>query len=279
MKLTQLGTGAAERIPALFCARPVCKNAREQGGKEIRTQTQALIDDDLLIDFGSDSYLHFLNYDLPFDSIQDLLVTHWHADHFIGEDVALRMSGYGNNLPGPLTVYSTGEVKKFYDRAFDLEGRVDPDRIRFKQVGPGDVFTAANGKYKVQAFRARHAKNAGDAVFYGITDGESTVLYMHDTGYPSEEVLAELRDSGLGADYVSMDCTQANLDEDGGTHMTLSDNISLKQRLLEDGVAHKDTIFVANHISHNGKATHEELSQAALPHSIAVAYDGMVSEF
>lgn len=212
MLLTQLGTGAAERIPALFCACDVCLNAHEKGGREVRTQTQALVNDDLLIDFGSDSYMHFLTQNLPFDRIEDLLVTHWHADHLIAEEVALRMTGYGNDLPGVLTVYGSGEVKRFYDRAFELEGREDPSRVQFKEVAAGDAFSVAQGKYMVHAFHARHAKNAGDALFYGITDGKSAALYMHDSGFPSEETLEAMKGSGLIFDYVSMDCTQGNSD-------------------------------------------------------------------
>ena len=56
MKFRFLGTAAAEGIPALFCECAVCKEAREKGGRHIRTRSQALIDDDLLIDFNADSY-------------------------------------------------------------------------------------------------------------------------------------------------------------------------------------------------------------------------------
>ena len=46
MKFHFLGTAAAEGIPALFCECAVCKEAREKGGRFIRTRSQALIDDD-----------------------------------------------------------------------------------------------------------------------------------------------------------------------------------------------------------------------------------------
>lgn len=51
MKINYLGTGAAERIPGIFCNCKLCKYAREKKGREIRTQTQLIIDDVLLIDF------------------------------------------------------------------------------------------------------------------------------------------------------------------------------------------------------------------------------------
>ncbi|BFG89672.1 hypothetical protein Q99_00971 [Enterococcus faecalis EnGen0064] len=37
MKINYLGTGAAERIPGIFCNCKLCKYAREKKGREIRT--------------------------------------------------------------------------------------------------------------------------------------------------------------------------------------------------------------------------------------------------
>ena len=56
MKIRYLGTAAAEGWPALFCSCPICTHAREHGGKNLRTRTQAILDDDLLIDFPPDTY-------------------------------------------------------------------------------------------------------------------------------------------------------------------------------------------------------------------------------
>ena len=49
MKITFLGTAAAEGIPALFCNCQCCTEARRRGGKNLRTRSQSLINDDLLI--------------------------------------------------------------------------------------------------------------------------------------------------------------------------------------------------------------------------------------
>lgn len=45
MKIKYLGTGAAEGIPALFCRCAICNEARKRGGRELRTRSQAIIDD------------------------------------------------------------------------------------------------------------------------------------------------------------------------------------------------------------------------------------------
>ena len=45
MKLQYLGTAAAEGIPAVFCECENCIKSKENGGRNIRTRSQALIDD------------------------------------------------------------------------------------------------------------------------------------------------------------------------------------------------------------------------------------------
>ena len=61
MKFRYLGTAAAEGWPAVFCNCDHCHRAKKAGGRNIRTRSQALINDDLLIDFPSDSYHHALH--------------------------------------------------------------------------------------------------------------------------------------------------------------------------------------------------------------------------
>ena len=56
MKLTFLGTAAAEGMPALWCECPTCAEAKKLGGKEIRRRCSYLLDGDTLIDFGPDAF-------------------------------------------------------------------------------------------------------------------------------------------------------------------------------------------------------------------------------
>lgn len=275
MNITHLGTAAAERIPGLFCRCDLCRFAREQGGREIRTQSQAIIDGRLLIDFPGDTYLHMLHGGLDLPRISTLLVTHWHSDHFYGEDLAYRMDGYALNNPDPLTVYGSATVRGFYDRAFFLEQRYDDEHIRFVTVAPGDTFTTEDG-YECHVFEARHGHEFGDCLFYAISKDGHTLLYAHDTGFPHERTWRMIKESGLAFDYVSMDCTHGLVGNPAwGTHMNLDQNVQMRQRMLDDGMAHEHTIFVANHFSHNGKGTYQQLADAAHERGLVASWDGM----
>ena len=90
MKITFLGTAAAEGFPAIFCNCEYCNEARRLGGKNIRTRSQALIDDELLIDFPADTYSHFLKHGIRGDEIKYLIITHGHSDHLYPADFEMR---------------------------------------------------------------------------------------------------------------------------------------------------------------------------------------------
>ena len=54
MKVTFLGSAAAEGWPALFCVCEACREARRRGGPNLRRRTCYLINADTLVDFGPD---------------------------------------------------------------------------------------------------------------------------------------------------------------------------------------------------------------------------------
>ena len=92
MKVTYLGTAAAEGFPALFCNCPACREAARLGGRNIRTRSQALINRDLLLDLPPDTYLHKLQNGLDLSEVRYLFVTHWHMDHFYPPELTVRRS-------------------------------------------------------------------------------------------------------------------------------------------------------------------------------------------
>ena len=51
-----LGTSAGEGIPDPFCTCPICENARRVGGKELRTRSSFLLDEETIIDLGADYF-------------------------------------------------------------------------------------------------------------------------------------------------------------------------------------------------------------------------------
>ena len=278
MKLTYLGTAAAEGWPALFCRCEYCVKALERGGKNLRSRSQALVNDDLLIDFPADSFSHMQQNGLNFSAVKNLLITHSHMDHFSPTDLHLRSTSYyAHNLTTPhLTLHGNERVMKLLERErITREEEPNDTGITAVQVEAYKPFTA--GKYRVTALPAFHAMNE-KAFVYLIEDGEKTLLYLHDTGELFDEVYDYLAANKVRADLISYDCTYVALPSGGG-HMGLDSCPKVRARLESIGVVHENTVHVINHFSHNGKLIYDELEPAAKELGFLTSYDGMVVEF
>lgn len=284
MKIKYLGTAAAEAIPAFFCSCPICEKSREAGGRNIRTRSQAIINDELLIDFPADTYLHIMNYGLDLRNIKSLLITHGHDDHLYGYDLMYRKSPVNAVFPNggigkaPLEIYGT---KKSLKEAMDIIKKEkvlkkDPLALCFNIIKKYEPFDASG--YKVTPLRANHAKHL-DPVIYIIEKDGKTMLYAHDTGFFGDETWNYIENCGLKFDYVSLDCTSTNREKIKGTHLSLTGCIKTKERLIDTGLADEKTIFCLNHFSHNGGFTYDELVPVAAEHGFIVSYDTMEVEF
>ena len=97
MKIRYLGTAACEGVPAAFCKCEVCERSRKAGGRNIRTRSQAVIDDTLLLDLNADTYIHSLFYGLDLPSIHTCLITHDHEDHLYQDELLNRQEGFAHS--------------------------------------------------------------------------------------------------------------------------------------------------------------------------------------
>ena len=270
MKFQYLGTAAAEGVPALWCGCERCRKSRETGGRALRTRSQALIDDVLLIDFPADTLKHIYDNRIDLLQIRDCLVTHTHGDHLYPEDIAMLQPGF-SHAPDDYCLTFCGS-DKVGERVAGPLGRAGKHGA-FREVKPFEPFSV--GRYEVTAYPAIHDPNAG-SVFYGITDGEKRILYAHDTGYFREEVWADWAGTKPRFDLVSLDCTNACLPLTYVGHMGLPENAQVRRRMLEEGYADENTVFVCNHFSHNAtNVVYDDFVPIAAREGFLVSWDGM----
>lgn len=276
MKIKYLGTAAAEGIPGMFCNCEICENARKKSGKEIRTRSQALLDDKVLIDFPADTYMHILNNNIKIDNIHTLIITHSHSDHFYADDFWCRNPGIANNIDEkPLNVYVTNNG---YNAAVDFTQKenVDSNRIKLHKINVFETFCADG--YRFIPVMADHNPKT-DPVIYIIEKDDKTLLYAHDTGYFPEETWNFLSKYNRKFDFVSLDCTCAFIEGYRVGHMSLSSCCEVFERLKEIGICDGKTTVCLNHFSHNGLATHTELEKKAEKYGFITSYDGLEVEF
>ncbi len=271
MKITYLGTAAAEGFPALFCNCQYCREARILKGKNIRTRSQALINDDLLIDFPADTYSHFLSNDIQGDIIQYLLVTHAHADHFYAGDLARRFGAFAHDMRvDRLKLYCGASVARLAEKTCDVEGY----NVDIETLNPFDTVTL--GDYTVTALPARHSSTC--PLIY-IIKKDKTILYAHDTGFFFDEVFDYIQNSGIVFDLVSLDCTNVDLPiSDNGGHMGIDNVNRVVKRLQAMCAISEQTKVVINHFSHNSAPIHHRLEERVLDYGYIVSYDGLSIE-
>ncbi|MDO4267702.1 MAG: MBL fold metallo-hydrolase [Eubacteriales bacterium] len=277
MELQYLGTAAAEGWPALFCECEICKKARQAGGKDLRTRTQAILDGKLLIDFPPDTYTHALQYGLRLSQIEHLLVTHSHMDHFFPVELIHRHEHFGHNAKGMLKVYGNAAVEKaFYDAVLIDRFKVHPldDAVKFVRTEPFQDFYADG--YHIIPVAADHDKRETCLIYIIEKDGKC-LLYGHDTGLEMSSESWECIFSRR-YDLISLDATMGKKHSER-YHMGLPDDLEFVRRLEERGCVDEKTIKVINHFSHNGEMTHGELEEFAREHGMTASYDGMKVEF
>ena len=287
MKIQYLGTAAAEAVPALFCRCAHCEYARKVQGREVRTRSGAIVDGVLKIDFGPDTFGQMLKAGIDLTDLHSVLITHSHADHFAVHDISYRRKGFAN-LPEdepPLVVYGNAKVgamlAPFLNRwlEFRLMEPFKTVEIEGYRVTPLQASHCVdhNGSEHPIVHEGKTYYRSEDALIYFIEKDGQSLLYAHDTSEFSPEDMEFL--AGRKIDLISLDCTNAAYQADYVGHMGAADNLRMRGKLMEIGAADENTVFVANHFSHNGNATHAEMVEAAAKYGMKVSYDGHCVEF
>ena len=192
MQLTFLGTGAGEGYPGLWCRCPHCTYARKTGGKNIRGNSCAVIDGQLMLDIGPMGFLNAARFQVDLTQAGMLLITHPHPDHLypyhlhwrITDDDALslpfgeQMHRFGprfTNVP-ELHIYGNACVEKALSTQLDDFSRM---KASFTRIREGETFTD-NG-YTVTPVRGNHHE-PGFAHSYIIQKAGKTMMYALDSG-------------------------------------------------------------------------------------------------
>lgn len=282
MKIQYWGTAASEGVPGIFCNCEVCQLARKEKGRKIRMRSQILVNDDLLVDFGPDTYSNSLKYDFNMTNLEHVLVTHPHEDHLYSEELEHRLKGYACEIGAPVLVMHGSEdtlaaIRCVTDRLPAFNGQ---DRIIYDIMKPYE--TREIGRYFVTPLPAEHG--TATPFVYLIEDGEKALLVLNDTGRPSYEVYEYLIKRGIVLDAISFDTTYGfeNVLEKYGKadhHMGLLDNVAVKGYLDLNGVTDKHTVCIATHFSHQGiDADYDKMCTHTEKYGFITAYDGLELE-
>lgn len=274
MKITFLGTAAAEAIPALWCECEVCDRALRLGGREVRRRCSYLVDDDTMIDFGPDSFGQSVEFGVDLRKLDRLLVTHPHSDHLAAREFLWRTRGY-SRVTKRLAVIGSPSVFGAIVGGNADQNVCRPEDLMLIPVEAKAGVALESGDLGILPLAANHMTPAAAPLIYVISRHGKNVLIANDTGYFPEESWRTLARVRLDA-AVLESCGGAGKPELRDGHMGLRTTVACRDRLLELGALVPESPVVANHFSHNCGNSHDELVAAFGAHGIAVAYDGMV---
>ena len=278
MKLTFLGTAAAEAIPALFCECPTCREAMVNKGKDIRRRTCYLIDDDTLVDFGPDIFAQTLTFGVDLLKIQRIPFTPAHEDHFNCVDPEWRHPGY-SRVTSNIDIYGNMRVmNRIATCMIDNLDNYNLDDLHMNRhvVRGGDTLRA--GDLDVLAIPANHSPYE-EALTYFFTRNGKTLLIANDTGYWKSNAWDVVAAKAPKIDIAVLESTCGTKYPnvfDG--HMGLNATVAMRNRLAELHLIDESTQVFTTHFSHNGVGSHQSLIEAFSPYGIVVAYDGLTVE-
>ena len=282
MNLTFLGTAAAPSMPIPFCTCMVCTDARRYGGKNLRSRSSLMINDDLLVDIGPDIATASFQHGISLAGIGLCLQTHPHADHLDIGFILARHAEYGTTVSGDLLLGGSDETLHAIDALVNQQSAYgslfDPETqsaLKLKTLSLTPFETYRRGNYRVTGYPANHGNNQG-FLLYSITQGDHAVFYGTDTSVLSEAVWEHLQRARIRFDAVMLDHTYGiGFESRPADHLASKDVAAHADRFREYGLLKDNGVVYATHLSHEGNLEHDELDVYARGHGYRVAYDGL----
>lgn len=275
MELLICGSAASEGIPALFCKCPICEKARCLKGKEVRSRTAYQLGERVRVDFGPDSLMHQFRYDLRYEKLRHLFITHSHRDHYYPVALGYRMAGFSHvDADNIMNLYGNQTVLDMLNDTFkNLNTDFEKCRLNPIRLAAGKVVEMPDEKMTFLPIPAHHVPTE-EAFIFAVKKEDTQILIGNDSGYFNENSWQML--GNFKFDVVILDDTGCGLDigMDGG-HLGGKFVIDTVNRMRKHGMANHETVFVVNHFSHNGKMNHCDLEKYFKPQGIQVAFDGM----
>ncbi len=248
MKIKFLGTSAGWPLPRLGCKCEICSS---KDPKDTRTRTQLLINDEILVDAGPDTYQHLKAVDPA--KIKYVVLSHEHPDHTMGFWDLTHI--YNNNQP--IEIIVTLELVS------KINNLIGPHRknLKVKIVKPNESFLL--NRVKVEYFPVIHGKTPA----FGIKFKESKIfIYITDFNLilPSQEKTIKY------GDYWAIDGSSLDKIGQGPGHISIKDGIHFSKSFKI-----KNTYFI--HIGHK-TGTHQHLENYLKQNADSnfhIAYDGL----
>ena len=137
----------------------------------------------LLFDCGEGTQRQLQRSAVGLPDLEEIFLTHYHADHFLGLPGMLRTFALRGREETPLTVYGPRGLRELFKKLQPLVGRL-PYPVSLVELDPGE--TVAHGEYAIEAFAADHGVAAiGYALVEPERPGRFDVAVADGLGVPA----------------------------------------------------------------------------------------------
>lgn len=254
-ELLFLGTGAADWIIA-----------DKKKGEFFRRNSAALLNNDLMIDCGAHIFDFAEDYGNPelYESVTDILITHYHGDHFKAESV----KKIAENRK--IRVMGDSRVREALEGVENVEV-VTPELYAQQKLG----------NYTIIPLLANHEIVALDGKFAYhyiiVTPDEKVIFYGCDGAWllrPTWNKMLEYKFDAMVFDCTVGDSDDWRLFEHNTIPMlrTMLKEIRAKELVKEGGK------LIASHLARTLHKGHEETVEILKELDMETAYDGMVAK-
>ena len=279
-----LGTAGCELYPSPLVNDEVNNRARElleKAGK----RAAFLLNHKNIVDFGPDVLAAALDHNLNFKEIENIFITHTHADHFDFTNLTTRSS---NKKRVFLSEGANLWLKKVMEGASDLlpvikafKSSVEKGYIELVPIKPYTSFEVDG--MTVSTVQVHHWVSSMEwGVNYLFEKEGKSLLYALDTDVWDEKNLEFFRNKKV--DTLVMDATYGDYQvEDNCGHLSADTFIKQCNNFLKYGIITENTKIYASHISTVNTMTrgeYEEYFRKNCNFDITLAYDGLdIGEF
>ncbi len=270
MKIQLLGTAAAPTWPDVFYRdNEYCDKIRKLGGKNIRSRSQTIINDEHVIDLGLDTFYHSVKFNINFANIRDIFITHSHIDHFEYEQLKyVDQTCFGRAFKYPyITLYGNEEVIRL---AEPYKG----NDLVLTEIHAYEPVVCEDG-FKWTPIPASH-KHDENALNYIIEHEGKTLLYKVDSGPYTDPKLWDFL-SKFKFDCIITEGTFNFRKTPFEDHEIYDTILDMKKKLIEMRCIEDKTPFWLTHIHYfEGGLSHEEAEEITSKDNIHIGYDGAV---
>ncbi len=145
----------------------------------------------LLFDCGEGTQRQLQRSAIGLPDIQDIFLTHFHADHVLGLPGMLKTFELRGRDETPLTVYGPAGLRELFKRLQPFIGRL-PYPVTLVELEPGE--TVPRGDYAIEPFAVDHGRAAlGYAVVEAERPGRFDVAAADALGVPSGPARGKLQ--------------------------------------------------------------------------------------